>query len=108
MRSRRRPTGFERGLTRFGLLLARVMTVLVVLIFAANLLLQRPPVDSALFSLSLAVGLTPQLLPAIIDIGLARGARAIAKHRVIVKRLNAIEDFGAMTVLCTDKTGTMT
>ena len=108
VRSRRRPTGFERGMTRFGLLLARVMTVLVVLIFAANLLLQRPPVDSALFSLSLAVGLTPQLLPAIVGIGLARGARTIAKHRVIVKRLNAIEDFGAMTVLCTDKTGTMT
>lgn len=108
MRQRLRPTGFERGMTRFGLLLTRVMVVLVVLIFCANLLLQRPIVDSALFSLSLAVGLTPQLLPAIVGISLAQGARAIAKHRVIVKRLNSIEDFGAMTVLCTDKTGTMT
>ncbi|MFT3797221.1 magnesium-translocating P-type ATPase [Microbacterium sp.] len=105
---RQRATGFEHGMTRFGLLLTRVMVVLVVLIFVANLLLQRPLVDSALFSLSLAVGLTPQLLPAIVGISLAQGARAIAKHRVIVKRLNAIEDFGAMSVLCTDKTGTMT
>ena len=108
LQERQRPTGFERGMTRFGLLLTRVMVVLVVAIFAANLVLQRPLVDSALFSLSLAVGLTPQLLPAIVGISLARGARAIAKHRVIVKRLNAIEDFGAMSVLCTDKTGTMT
>lgn len=103
-----RPTGFERGMTRFGLLLARVMVVLVVVIFVLNLVLQRPFIDSALFSLSLAVGLTPQLLPAIVGISLSRGAREIAKHRVIVKRLNAIEDFGAMSVLCSDKTGTMT
>ena len=108
MRRRPRPTGFERGMTRFGLLLARVMAVLVVLILVANLLLQRPVIDSALFSLSLAVGLTPQLLPAIVGISLARGARVIARHRVVVKRLTAIEDFGAMDVLCTDKTGTMT
>lgn len=108
LREKSRPTGFERGMTRFGLLLARVMVVLVVVIFVANLLLQRPLVDSALFSLSLAVGLTPQLLPAIVGISLSAGARAIAKERVIVKRLNAIEDFGAMTVFCSDKTGTMT
>jgi Mg2+-importing ATPase len=103
-----KPTGFERGMTRFGLLLTRIMVVLVVAIFAVNLLLHRPLVDSALFSLSLAVGLTPQLLPAIVGLSLARGARTIAAHHVIVKRLNAIEDFGSMTVLCTDKTGTMT
>ncbi|MBN9176051.1 MAG: magnesium-translocating P-type ATPase [Microbacterium sp.] len=108
MHERARRTGFEQGMTRFGLLLARVMAVIVVVIFIANLVLQRPLVDSALFSLSLAVGLTPQLLPAIIGISLARGAREIARHRVIVKRLNAIEDFGSMTVLCTDKTGTLT
>ncbi|WP_211217883.1 magnesium-translocating P-type ATPase [Microbacterium luticocti] len=108
MRAKPRPTGFERGMTRFGLLLTRVMVVLVVAIFAFNLVVPRPIVDSALFSLSLAVGLTPQLLPAIVGISLAQGARTIARHRVIVKRLNAIEDFGAMTVLCTDKTGTMT
>jgi len=108
LHARARTTGFERGMTRFGLLLARLMVVLVIAIFIVNLVLHRPLVDSALFSLSLAVGLTPQLLPAIVGISLSRGARAIAKHRVIVKRLNSIEDFGAMTVLCTDKTGTMT
>lgn len=101
-------TGFERGMTRFGLLLTRLMVVLVVVIFVANLVLGRPLVDSALFSLALAVGLTPQLLPAIVSIGLARGARRMAAARVIVRRLDAIEDFGSMTVLCSDKTGTMT
>lgn len=105
---KQRPTGFERGMTRFGLLLTRIMVVLVIAIFLVNLVLDRPLVDSALFSLSLAVGLTPQLLPAIVGLSLAQGSKVIAKHRVIVKRLNAIEDFGAMTALCTDKTGTMT
>ncbi|HET7636069.1 MAG TPA: magnesium-translocating P-type ATPase [Candidatus Limnocylindria bacterium] len=102
------PTGFERGMTAFGYLLVRVMVVLVVLIFVVNILLARPLVDSALFSLALAVGLTPQLLPAIVTISLSEGARLMARRRVIVKRLDAIEDFGGMTVLCTDKTGTMT
>ncbi|AZC13215.1 magnesium-translocating P-type ATPase [Microbacterium sp. ABRD28] len=101
-------TGFERGMTRFGFLLTRVMAVLVVVIFVVNLLLQRPPLDSALFSLALAVGLTPQLLPAIVAISLSVGARAMAAQRVIVRRLDAIEDIGAMTILCSDKTGTMT
>jgi len=101
-------TGFERGMTRFGLLLTRIMVVLVVAIFLVNLVLARPLIDSALFSLALAVGLTPQLLPAIVSIGLAQGARRMARRRVIVRRLDAIEDFGAMTVLCSDKTGTMT
>ncbi len=101
-------TGFERGMTAFGLLLARVMAVLVVLVLVVNLLLHRSLVESALFSLALAVGLTPQLLPAITSLSLAEGARALARHRVIVRRLDAIEDFGSMTVLCSDKTGTMT
>jgi Mg2+-importing ATPase len=101
-------TGFEKGLTAFGLLLTRIMLVLVVAIFVVNLLLHRPPLDSVLFSLALAVGLTPQLLPTIVSISLAQGARAIAKKRVIVRRLDSIEDFGSMTVLCSDKTGTMT
>ncbi|MEP6481226.1 MAG: HAD-IC family P-type ATPase [Rhodoglobus sp.] len=101
-------TGFEIGMTSFGLLLTRAMVVLVVIIFVVNLLLQRPLLDSALFSLALAVGLTPQLLPAIVSISLAQGARAIAKQRVIVRRLDSIEDFGSMNVLCSDKTGTMT
>ncbi|MET8090236.1 magnesium-translocating P-type ATPase [Micromonospora sp. NPDC005220] len=101
-------TGFQRGLTRFGLLLVRIMMVLLVGIFVANLLMHRPVIDSLLFSLALAVGLTPQMLPAIVAVSLSAGARAMAAHRVIVKRLDVIEDFGAMTVLLTDKTGTLT
>jgi Mg2+-importing ATPase len=101
-------TGFQRGLTRFGLLLVRIMAVLLAAIFAANLVLGRPIVESLLFSLALAVGLTPQMLPAIVAVSLSAGARMMAAHRVIVRRLDAIEDFGAMTVLLTDKTGTLT
>ncbi|MFF0862019.1 magnesium-translocating P-type ATPase [Nonomuraea sp. NPDC003560] len=101
-------TGFERGMTRFGLLLVRAMVVLVTAIFVVNVVLDRPVVDALLFSLALAVGLTPQLLPAIVAVSLSAGARKMAAERVIVKRLDAIEDFGAMTVLCTDKTGTLT
>ena len=101
-------TSFERGMAAFGYLLVRAMVVLVVAIFIVNLLLARPLIDSALFSLALAVGLTPQLLPAIVTISLSEGARLMARERVIVKRLDSIEDFGAMSILCTDKTGTMT
>ena len=101
-------SGFKRGLTRYGLLLVRVMAVLLAVVFAANLLLGRPIIDALLFSLALAVGLTPQILPAIVAISLSVGARKMAEQRVIVKRLDAIEDFGAMTILLTDKTGTIT
>jgi Mg2+-importing ATPase len=101
-------TRFERGITAFGLLLVRAMVVLVTAVFAVNLVLDRPVVESLLFSLALAVGLTPQLLPAIVAVSLSTGARRMAAEQVIVKRLDAIEDFGAMTVLCTDKTGTLT
>jgi Mg2+-importing ATPase len=101
-------TSFERGMTAFGYLLVRAMIVLVIAIFIVNVLLARPLIDSALFSLALAVGLTPQLLPAIVTISLSEGARLMARERVIVKRLDSIEDFGAMSILCTDKTGTMT
>src|SRR5262249_11790557 len=73
-----------------------------------NVVLARPVVDSFLFSVALAVGLTPQLLPAIVSVSLSLGARRMARARVIVKRLNAIEDFGSMDVLCVDKTGTLT
>jgi Mg2+-importing ATPase len=101
-------TGFEQGITRFGLLLARVTAVLTATILVVNLVLGRPLADSVLFSLALAVGLTPQLLPAIVAVSLATGARRMARQRVIVRRLDAIEDFGAMNLLCTDKTGTLT
>jgi P-type Mg2+ transporter len=105
---REQVSGFRRGLTRFGLLLVRVMAVLLALVFVVNLLLGRPVLDSLLFSLALAVGLTPQILPAIVTVSLSVGARRMAAERVIVKRLDAIEDFGAMTILLTDKTGTLT
>lgn len=101
-------TRFERGISAFGVLLVRAMVVLVAGIFAVNLFLGRPLVDSLLFSLALAVGLTPQLLPAIVAVSLSTGARQMAREQVIVKRLDAIEDFGGMSVLCTDKTGTLT
>ncbi len=101
-------TEFERGVRRFGFFLMEVTLLLVLAIFAINVLLAKPVLDSFLFSLALAVGLTPQLLPAIISINLAHGARRMADRKVIVKRLAAIEDFGSMDVLCSDKTGTLT
>jgi len=109
-RLRLRPpeTEFEHGIRHFGYFLMEVTFVLIVVIFAVNVYLARPVLDSFLFSLALAVGLTPQLLPAIISINLAQGAKQMAKHKVIVKRLAAIENFGSMNVLCSDKTGTLT
>lgn len=101
-------TEFEHGIRRFGYLLLQVTCVLLVAIFALNIYLQRPLVESLLFALALAVGLTPQLLPAIISINLANGAKKMAKKRVIVKRLASIENFGSMNILCCDKTGTLT
>jgi P-type Mg2+ transporter len=101
-------TEFEHGLSKFGYFLMEVTLILVVLIFVANVYLKRPVLESFLFSLALAVGLTPQLLPAIVSVNLARGAKQMAKKQVIVKRLAAIENFGSMNVLCTDKTGTLT
>lgn len=108
LESRDITTRFEQGISAFGMLLVRAMVVLVTVIFIANVLLDRPLIESMLFSLALAVGLTPQLLPAIVAVSLATGARQMAREQVIVKRLDAIEDFGTMTVLCTDKTGTLT
>ncbi len=101
-------TEFELGIRRFGSLLMRVTLVLVTLIFALNVYLARPVIDSFLFALALAVGLTPELLPAIISVNLATGARRMAARKVIVKRLVSIENFGSMDVLCSDKTGTLT
>ncbi len=101
-------TSFERGATSFGMLLVRAMMVLVAAVFMVNLALHRPLLDALLFSLALAVGLTPQLLPAIVAVSLSKGAQLMAAEKVVVRRLDAIEDFGSMTVLCTDKTGTLT
>ena len=101
-------TEFEHGVRRFGYFLMEVTLVLVIAIFAINVYLNRPVLDSFLFSMALAVGLTPQLLPAIITVNLAHGAKRMANKKVIVKRLAAIENFGSMNVLCSDKTGTLT
>lgn len=101
-------TEFERGVQNFGYLLTQVMLVMVVIVLAINIFLSKPPIDSLLFALALAVGLAPELLPAIISITLAHGAQQMAKRGVIVRRLNSIENFGSMDVLCTDKTGTLT
>lgn len=101
-------TEFEHGIRRFGYFLGEVTLILVVIIFAINVYLHRPVLDSFLFSLALAVGLTPQLLPAIISINLAHGAKKMAAKKVIVKRLASIENFGSMNVFCSDKTGTLT
>ncbi|HEY5594026.1 MAG TPA: HAD-IC family P-type ATPase, partial [Nitrospiria bacterium] len=101
-------TEFERGVRRFGYFLLEVTLVLVISIFAINVYLERPVLDSFLFALALAVGLTPQLLPAIISVNLAHGAKRMALQKVVVKRLASIENFGSMNVLCSDKTGTLT
>ncbi len=108
LRLRPPETDFERGIRRFGFLLLEVTLVLVIVIFAINVYLSKPVMDSFLFALALAVGLTPQLLPAIISVNLSHGARGMAEHKVIVKRLASIENLGSMTVLCSDKTGTLT
>ena len=101
-------TEFERGLHRFGYFLIEVTLLLVTAIFALNVYLHKPVLDSFLFAMALAVGLTPQLLPAIISVNLAKGAKDMAARKVIVKRLTAIENFGSMDVFCSDKTGTLT
>lgn len=101
-------TNFEHGVRGFGYLLMEITLILVIAVFAINVYFERPILDSFLFSLALAVGLTPQLLPAIIGVNLAHGASRMAKEKVIVKRLASIENFGTMNVLCCDKTGTLT
>ena len=101
-------TEFERGIKRFGYLLTRIMLVMVLVVLAINIFMHKPPIASLLFALALAVGLAPELLPAIISITLSHGAKRMAKLGVIVRRLNSIENLGSMDVLCTDKTGTLT
>jgi Mg2+-importing ATPase len=108
LKLRPQETEFEHGIRRFGYFLMEVTLVLVVAIFAINVYLSRPVLDSFLFSLALAVGLTPQLLPAIISINLSHGAKRMAQEKVIVKRLSSIENLGSMNVICSDKTGTLT
>jgi Mg2+-importing ATPase len=108
LRARPPETDFARGVRQFGYLLIRVMVIIVLFVLTVNLLLDRPVIESLLFAVALAVGLSPELLPAIISVTLSAGARAMSKRGVIVRRLDAIENLGSMTVLCTDKTGTLT
>jgi Mg2+-importing ATPase len=102
------PTEFERGARSFGFLITRTVFGLVLFVFLVNALRQQPPLDSLLFALALAVGLTPEFLPMIMTVTLSQGAQHMAKEKVIVRRLEAIENLGNMDILCSDKTGTLT
>jgi Mg2+-importing ATPase len=107
--SQRSPeTEFDRGIHRFGVMVTRVILLLVVFVFAVNVWFHRPLLESLLFSIALAVGLTPELLPVVISATLAQGARTMARKQVIVKQLASIENFGSIEILCSDKTGTLT
>jgi Mg2+-importing ATPase len=108
LRTRPPETEFERGLRHFGYFLMEMTFLLVAAIFVVNTYYDRPVLDALLFSLALAVGLTPQLLPAVVGVNLAHGTREMAEQDVIVKRLSSIENFGSMNLLCSDKTGTLT
>lgn len=101
-------TDFERGVRHFGTMLLKAMFLIVTFVLAINQLLGRPFVESMLFAVALAVGLSPELLPAIVTVTLSTGARHLAQRGVIVRRLEAMENFGSISVLCTDKTGTIT
>ena len=101
-------TDFEKGIRDFGNLILHVTTLLIGLIFVFNIVLNKSFLESFMFALALSVGLTPQMLPAIISVNLSQGAKRMSEQGVIVKKLNAIENFGSMTVMCSDKTGTIT
>jgi Mg2+-importing ATPase len=102
------PTALEQGVKHLGLLILQLTVFLVLFVLLVHLTAGRAPVDSFLFAVALAVGLTPELLPMVMTVTLARGAQRMARRKVIVKRLSSIHDFGAMDVLCVDKTGTLT
>jgi Mg2+-importing ATPase len=102
------PTALELGVHKLGLLILKLTVFLVLFVLFAHLVAGRPPIESFLFAVALAVGLTPELLPMVMTVTLARGALRMAQKRVVVKRLSAIHDLGAMDVLCVDKTGTLT
>jgi Mg2+-importing ATPase len=108
LRLRPPETEFERGVRRLGHLLMETTLLILLAVLTVHLALERPPLEALLFALALAVGLTPQLLPAVVTVNLAYGARRLAEAEVIVRRLASLEDFGSMNVLCCDKTGTLT
>jgi P-type Mg2+ transporter len=102
------PTDFEQGTRRFGMLIMRMTILLVLFVLLVNAFFHRPWLESFLFAVALAVGLTPELLPMVVSVTLSRGAMRMAASKVIVKRLAAIQNLGSMDVFCTDKTGTLT
>ena len=108
LQSARRITAFEREIREFSVLIIKITFFLVVFVFLVNVLFHRNVLESVLFSLALAVGLTPELLPLIITLNLTKGSIKMANEGVIVKQLSAIQNFGSMDILCTDKTGTLT
>lgn len=108
LRLRPPETDFERGIRRFGIFLMEITVLMLLAIFCIHVALRTAPLDALLFALAIGVGLTPQLLPAVITVNLSYGARELGKRKVIVRRLSAIENLGSMTVLCSDKTGTLT
>jgi len=101
-------TSFDKGITQFSWLMIRFMILLVIVIFGINAFFKGDVIEAFLFSLAVSIGLTPKMLPMLVAINLSKGAVAMANKQVIVKRLNSIQNFGAMDVLCTDKTGTLT
>jgi Mg2+-importing ATPase len=105
---RRPPTSFDRGIDRFAWLMIRFILVMAPLVFVVNGLTKGDWLQALLFATAVAVGLTPEMLPMIVTVNLAKGALAMSTLKVIVKRLNSIQNFGAMDILCTDKTGTLT
>ena len=102
------PTAFDHGINRFTWMMIRFIVVMVPLVFLINGFTKGDWLEALLFAVAVAVGLTPEMLPMIVTVNLAKGAIAMSRNKVIVKRLNAIQNFGAMDVLCTDKTGTLT
>ncbi len=108
LQSAHQVTEFENEIKEFSLLIIKITFFLVIFVFMANILFQRNILESVLFSLALAVGLTPELLPLIITLNLTKGSLKMAKEGVIVKQLSAVQNFGSMDILCTDKTGTLT
>lgn len=105
---RREMTSFEKGINRFTWMMIKFMLVMVPLVFIINGVTKHNWMEAFIFAMSVAVGLTPEMLPMIVTVNLSKGAMAMSRKKVIVKRLNSIQNFGAMDVLCTDKTGTLT
>ena len=105
---RRVPTAFDQGISRFTMMMIRFIIVMVPTVFLINGLTKHDWLEAMLFAVAVAVGLTPEMLPMIVTVNLTKGAMAMSRKKVIVKRLNAIQNFGAMNILCTDKTGTLT